>query len=210
MRKFLIAKIIGFILIALGLAVMIGWIADISILKSLLPNLPNVNFMGATSLVLSGVLLFFITLSFQKHTASIQIVLSMCSIFILFLTLMFLISELFNVRLGMGDLFVEDILDEGEIATRARASIAGLLIMLLTAVAGIWAMVEANALKLKLQVIGWILAVIGMVSLIGHIVGVPQLYFSIEGFSRGFIVQGTVPIVLFCAGLIVLTRGGER
>ncbi len=84
-----------------GALVMIGWIFDISILKSILPVWISMKFSTAVCFLLSGITLYFIAESRETNSAFALVVLP-AAILIIFLFMgTFLASSLLGVNLGI-------------------------------------------------------------------------------------------------------------
>ncbi len=69
-KKSRIAEVLGVVVLLLGLVVMLGWIFDISVLKSILPVWVTMKFSTALCFFLSGFTLYFIASSQVERFSS--------------------------------------------------------------------------------------------------------------------------------------------
>jgi len=114
MTHFTTAKMAALIVSAVGIMVMMGWMLDIDILKSIMPEFVTMKFSTALSFLLSGITLYFIVRSLEGDSGIAQVVLPITTLIILLLMATLLISVLVGVRTGIEDLFVRD----GDVALR--------------------------------------------------------------------------------------------
>lgn len=203
-KKIKIAEVLGSIVFLSGLAVMIGWILDIDILKSILPIWVTMKFSTALCFFLSGITLYFIASSQEKGLGIAQVVLPITILGILLFMATLLISVFIGIRTGVEDLFVREV--EGAVKTTipGRPSIGTMINFILMATAGILTILNITRLKVKLLTIGRIVTVIGGAAIIGYIFNVPVFYYAIEGFSTAMALHTAILFVLLGIGFISL------
>lgn len=203
-KKIKIAEVLGIIVFLSGLAVMIGWILDIDILKSILPIWVTMKFSTALCFFLSGITLYFIASSQEKGLGIAQVVLPITILGILLFMATLLISVFIGIRTGVEDLFVREV--EGAVKTTipGRPSIGTMINFILMATAGILTILNITRLKVKLLTIGRIVTVIGGAAIIGYIFNVPVFYYAIEGFSTAMALHTAILFVLLGIGFISL------
>ncbi len=206
MKKTSAIKVLAVIVGISGVLVMIGWIFDIGFLKSILPIWVTMKFSTALSFFLSGITLFFITRSVEKATTYASVILAgaMSVIFLLMATL--LISNITGTSTGFEDLFVEE--SEGAVKTTVpgRPSVGTMINFILVAVSGYITLFDPQQLKLKLSIIGRIIAVIGGIALIGYFINTPILYYTIEGWSTAMAIHTAILFVILGVGFALLFK----
>ncbi len=203
-KKIKITEVLGIIVFLSGLVVMIGWILDIDILKSILPIWVTMKFSTALCFFLSGITLYFIASSQEKGLGIAQVVLPITILGILLLMATLLISVFIGIRTGVEDLFVREVEDAVKTTIPGRPSIGTMINFILMATAGILTILNITRLKVKLLTIGRIVTVIGGAAIIGYIFNVPVFYYTIEGFSTAMAFHTAILFVLLGIGLISL------
>ncbi len=203
-KKIKITEVLGIIVFLSGLVVMIGWILDIDILKSILPIWVTMKFSTALCFFLSGITLYFIASSQEKGLGIAQVVLPITILGILLFMATLLISVFIGIRTGVEDLFVREAEGAVKTTTPGRPSVGTMINFILMATAGILTMLNITRLKVKLLTIGRIVAVIGGVAIIGYIFNAPVFYYTIEGFSTAMALHTAILFVLLGIGLILL------
>lgn len=203
-KKIKITEVLGIIVFLSGLVVMIGWILDIDILKSILPIWVTMKFSTALCFFLSGITLYFIASSQEKGLGIAQVVLPITILGILLFMATLLISVFIGIRTGVEDLFVREAEGAVKTTTPGRPSVGTMINFILMVTAGILTMLNITRLKVKLLTIGRIVAVIGGVAIIGYIFNAPVFYYTIEGFSTAMALHTAILFVLLGIGLILL------
>ena len=206
MEKTKIAKILSFIVIIGGTIVMAGWILDIGVLKSILPVWVTMKFSTALSFFLSGVTLYFVTGAFEKRTDLAQIALSLTALMILLLMATLLVSTFLDVRTGVEDLFVRETKDAVKTTTPGRPSVGTMINFILVAIAGILTQFDINKLGQKIYVIGSIILVISSIAIVGYILAIPFLYYTVEGISTAMALHTSILFIITGAGFFFLRK----
>lgn len=205
-KKNKILQLLAIIVTLSGLVVMVGWIFDISILKSILPGWVTMKFSTALCFFLSGITLYFIAESQEKGLGVAQVVLSITTLCILLLMATLLISVFIGVRTGVEHLFVIEAEGAVKTTTPGRPSVGTMINFILIATAGIFTMLNMAKLKIKLLIVGGIVTVVGMVALIGYMLNKPVLYYMVEGFSAAMALHTAVLFITSGIVLILLGR----
>ena len=120
-----------------GVAVILGWIFDLPVLKSISPDWVSMKFSTAISFLLSGITLYFITEAEKGEFDIAQVLISITSLIIILLMGILLFSTLLGVRTGAEDLFVKDTNPSAGTAVPGRPSVPTMLNFMLIALAGI-------------------------------------------------------------------------
>lgn len=203
MGKTKIANILSFIVIIGGLIVMIGWFLDVEVLKSILPVWVTMKFSTALSFFLSGITLYFVNNSLGKSADLAQIALSITILMILLLMATLLVSTFLNVRMGVEDLFVREAKEAVKTTTPGRPSVGTMINFISVAFAGILTLLDMKRLGQKIVVIGSIILIIGSIAVLGYVLSLPFLYYSVEGFSTAMALHTAFLFIITGAGFIL-------
>lgn len=198
--------LIGLLVTGVGFVVMIGWIFNIGILKSILPIWVSMKFTTALSFSLSGIILYLIQsmLNGNQEIPSLILPVPVLLIFLLMGTL--LISNLLGMRTGIEDLFVQDSADAVKTTVPGRPSLGTLVNFNLIAVAGLMVIYQANRIVI-LHWLGWVILGIGGIAILGYLLNTPVLYYFIGGWSTAMAFHTALLFVLVGVGMCLLTPG---
>lgn len=200
------ARILSIIVIIGGAIVMAGWILDIEVLKSILPMWVTMKFSTALSFFLSGITLYFVTSFFEKRADLVQIALSLTTLMILLLMATLLVSTFLDVRTGVEDLFVRETEDAVKTTTPGRPSVGTMINFILVAIAGILTLFDMKKLGQKIYVIGSIILVIGSLAVLGYVLSMPFLYYTVEGFSTAMALHTAILFIITGAGFSLFRK----
>jgi hypothetical protein len=203
-KKRKIAKILSLVVMAAGLCVIVGWIWDISVLKSILPTWVSMKFTTAIAFVLSGITLYFIVRAIEGEFDKAQVVLSITSLVIILLMGILFFSAILNVHTGLEDLFIKESPDTVKTVTPGSPSMPTMFNFILMGIAGIVILLNPDKYHSKLKVIGITVAVIGIVAIIGYSIDFPPLYYYIKGINSAIALHTAVLFVLLGTGLLCL------
>ncbi len=195
------AKIISLIVTLAGIIVMIGWIADIGFLKSLVPGFVTMKFVTALAFFFSGLILFFM-LELQRGSDAAKILLPISSMAILLLMGVILVSSFLGLRTGIEELFVKEGLGAVQTTVPGRPSIGTMIDFIFIAVSGILAMMNHRSSKVLLW-LGLAISTIGAVAILGYILEIPALYYSSEGISTAMALHTAILFALWGIGSIL-------
>lgn len=162
-----------------------GWVYNINILKSLLPGLVTMKFTTALSFLISAVIVFFISerQGGRKDLAAVTIPVATLILFLLMGTL--LTSVLFGITSGLETLFIPE--REGAIFTAVpgRPSIGTMVNFLLIGAAGLTSLFMFTQKPRVYTFIGRTIVVIASIALVGFLLNMPVLYYTIPKISTG-------------------------
>ena len=163
-------KITSWVIIAVSVACIAGWLLDIELLKTALPGLPSIKMNTAICLLLCGVVALFYIDDAEKHF-NIIIPLNLIALILSALTLF---EYVFNVNLRIDEFLVKGSAAETEPGRMALTS-ASCLVMLTLG----FAFVTAQAPKMfsrAAQLFFAIVALLAILAIIGYIFDVPFLH----------------------------------
>jgi hypothetical protein len=101
----LIKPLGGFFILA-GALIMVGWVADISILKTFAPGAPVTNFPTALSIFLSGITLrsFYRLTAGEKQGDAMARIMACSALFLMIFFPLFM-SQIFSIQVGLDSIF---------------------------------------------------------------------------------------------------------
>ena len=208
MNKQRLVKLLSLIVMLAGIMVMLGWILDISILKSILLGWVTMKFSTALSFVLSGIILYLIAMSLESGSGVAQVFLPVAVLIILLIMLSHLVAAFLGLRLGIEELFIKEAKGTVRSVMPGRPSVPTMVSFVLIAAAGMLTMLNLANLKSKLRFLGWIIMIIGMVAVLGYVVNAPLLYYYIEGKNAAMAFHTAILFALIGISLIFL--GGKK
>jgi signal transduction histidine kinase len=198
------AKILSIIVIAIGTAVTIGWIFDIAILKSILPNYVTMKISTSICFIFSGITLYFIS-RFKEGKGAISEVVVPTSGLVIFLFMgTFLISIFISFHTGIEDIFVKESGNIFGTAIPGRPSIGAILNFILIITYGIFSMSHSVKHRKSSVWFGYLVTGIGSVSLVGYAANMPTLYYVYQGVSNAMALHTSVLFVMLGSAMILL------
>lgn len=206
MNKSMIVKSIsGFVFLA-GVIVMLGWVWDIDLIKSILPHAVTMRFTTAVCFSLSGITLYFMArfIEGEKETARLVLSASIFAILLIMCTLFF--SIMLGIRTGIEDLFIKEGTSMILATTPGRPSLGTMFDFILIAMGGLIIMFDWGKSALKLSVIGGIVGIVGLTAIAGYIFHVPLLYYAADGISTDMAIHTAILFALIGFGFILLGK----
>ena len=203
-KKRKIAKVLSLVVIIAGVVVMIGWIFNIGILKSISPNWISMKFDTAIAFFLSGISLYFIVRAIEGEFDKAQVVLSVTSLIIMLLMGILFFSAILKVHTGIEELFIKETAIAAKTVTPGRPSVPTMINFILIAFGGIFTMFNPQTLRTQLRIIGLAVGTIGLLAVAGYIINSPALYYYVEGINSAMACHTAVLFVLLGTGLLCL------
>ena len=198
------AKVLSLIVIIVAIMVIIGWIFDISVLKSISPAWVTMKLTTAIAFLLSGISLYFIVRAMEGEFDKAQIALSITSLIIILLIGTLLFSAFLKIHTGVDGLFIKEPAGAVKTVTPGQPSVPTMLNFILMAVAGIFTILNSNKLQSKLKFTGLIVGIIGAAAVVGYIINAPLLYYFVEGINSAMACHTAILFVLLAMGLLCL------
>lgn len=203
-KKRKIAKGLSLVVIIAGVTVIIGWIFDIGILKSISPAWVSMKFDTAVAFVLSGITLYFITRAVEGEFDKAQVVLSITSLIIILLMGTLFFSAVLGINTGAEELFIKDKTANDKTIVPGQPSLPTMFNFILIAAAGILTTLNPGNLRSKLKIIGVIVGLIGSLAVVGYIFNTPVLYYFIEGVNSAIALHTAALFIVLGIGFICL------
>ena len=203
-KKRKIVRVLSLVVSIAGFMVIIGWIFHIGFLKSITPAWVSMKITTAIAFVLSGITLYFIVRAAEGEFDKAQVVLSITSLAIILLMGLLFFSAVLKVHTGAEDLFIKDAPDAVMSVVPGRPSIPTMFNFMLIGAAGILTLLNPEKSRLKLKIIGLIIAAIGVIAIFGYCLNAPLLYYYIEGINSAIAFHTAALFVLLGTGLLCL------
>jgi hypothetical protein len=201
-----IAKILAAIIVVVGTMVMIGWFIGIPALTSILPQWVTMKFSTALSFALSGVILYIVSSLENERSTLAESVLLICSLAISTLMVVLLISIVLGFRSGIENLFVRETEGAVKTTTPGRPSVGTMVNFIVIATIGILGIINSEKYKKQLLIVGWLVGVIGVAAVVGYIINLPLLYYTVEGVSTAMAFHTALLFTLLGAGMVILGK----
>jgi hypothetical protein len=201
-----IAKTLALIVVLASILVVIGWIFDIALLKSLSPFWVSMKFDTAVAFFLSGIGLYFMARAMAGEFDLSQIALSITSLILMLLMGTLFLSAIFGIHTGVEELFIKEMPGGAKTPVPGQPSLLTMLAFMLVATAGMLTITNLPRLKKKLKLIGVIVGFIGALAVLGYIVNIPLLYYFVAGVNTAMACNTAILFILLGTGLACLSE----
>ena len=206
-RNLKIVRLFAFIIGVVAILVMLGWVFDVGLLKSLNPSWVTMKLHTSVAFLLTALILYYIGEDLAGRSQVAVIVLPLASFVMALIMWSLLFSVLFDSRSGLEQwLVIEDIV---KTAMPGRPSVPNMLNFILISLGGLMTIFHPAHLKTILSWLGGIIAVTGAVACIGYLLDAPLLYYYIAGVNTAMAAHTAILFVLIGAGLLLLGRQGD-
>jgi hypothetical protein len=199
-----ITKILALIVMLSGIAVMAGWIFNITALKSILPGWISMKFDTAIAFLFSGITLYSIASFLEKGSDLPQVILPIATLVIVMLMGVLFFSALFNIQTGAEEMFIRDTGYSATTVSPGRPSLPTILDFILIAFAGILVILNSANLRVKLKLVGFLVTLTGLLAVFGYIIGAPLLYYFLADRNSAMALHTAVLFILSGVGLLCL------
>ena len=198
-----IAKIISSFVILIGLLVTIGWIFDISTLKSVMPNEVTMKFSTAVSFVFGGIIIYFVSAQSTGKIGIGQIAIPIAGLVIFLFMATLMIGYVIGTPSGIEQLFIKENSKPVQTSYPGMPSITTVIVFLLIVSVGIISLSNHRRSKI-ITYVGYTIMAIGSVATIGHLANQPLLYYYIANLNSGMAVHTGILFILIGISLRLL------
>lgn len=210
MTNIKVAKILATIVALIGLLVVFGWIMDIQVVKSILPQWIPMRFITAVTFIFGGVSLYYIAETINKDEGVASAAVPLMSIIILAIMSVFLVAIFSGFKTGLDEFFIKETPSETNAFPPGFPSTGVIVSFIILGIAGIATAFGVENIKKYLRLSGQIMATIGSVGIIGYVIGSDMLTYNIPGYSATIAFHAAVLIVLLGCGLILVGKEVEE
>jgi len=204
--SYLVSRIIAIVVICAGISGMIGWIFDISFLKTISENWVSMKFATAVLFVISGSSLYVVTTLYRQNgiqgypfKPSLKLVLFLFAI--LFAITFMLLDSIGGYNFGFED--PEEMVLTIQPGTPSIAVMISFLIVGI--ITGATLLHETKYLKIICWG-GFLLVIIGGVALFGYITSQPSIYYYYPDISAAMAFRTAILFVILGIGYMRLSR----
>ena len=194
------SQVASAIVILVGCLVLVGWMYNITILKSVLPGLVPMKANTALNFILAGVSLW-LSQAKQAHKSGIRrYILQACLSIVLLISVLTLIEYLLGWNLGIDQLWFKDPL-EIEIMHPGRMSPYTALCFLLVG----FALLLLNG-RSGHRLVQWLTlasALVASVALVGYIYGVRAFYGGLPTYYTSIAFHTALAFIILCVGILL-------
>lgn len=209
MTNIKVAKILATIVALIGLLVVFGWIMDIQVIKSILPQWIPMRFITAVTFIFGGISLYYIAETINKDEGIASAAVPLMSLIILVIMGVFLVAIFSGSKTGLDEFFIKEAPSETNAFPPGFPSTGVIVSFIILGIAGVTTAFGAKNIKKYLRLSGQIMATIGGVGIIGYIISSDVLTYNIPGFSATIAFHAAVLIVLLGCGLILVGKEVE-
>lgn len=203
--RFTICQIIIFLVISVALLVTAGHVADITELKTVIPNAVTMKFTTSISFVFSSLIVLGFLHLRNKVDDSTKYVEPSVALIALVLSQIIFLSVMLGDSPEITSMFTHD--DEEIYSTSPGVpSLGTLLGFTLIMLIGIGSVFHSKSIFMNLKWIGMMVMIIGLLGLAGYAFDIPKFYYYVEDLSTAmaihtsllFAMTGLSVIIPFC------------
>lgn len=177
-----IIRTLAVIILATSILVMLGWLWDVQLLKSISPNGNPMKISTATAFILSGILLYLISIREEKDSSEKDTYIAVTTLALL----VFIIPITFSIITGneptYDKLFYAANPASKDNPSTATPSFQTVVCFIIVSIAGILSSLNHQPLKKTYLLTGGIIGLTGLATITGYIFNIPQLYTPLTHF----------------------------
>jgi PAS domain S-box-containing protein len=201
----LVARIVSSISISIGCLVLIGWIWDISFLKSVVPGSATMKVNTAICFILTGISLGLQTRK-RRDAFTTRLALG-CASAVSIVGLLNLCQYLFNWNLGIDELLFRDIPISADTVYPGRMGDNTALNFSLTGLALYLNGKRTRRSYYVAQSAIFIVAAIALLAVVGYIYNV-QIFYQFIFYSASMAIHTALTFLVLCIGILLLQKDG--
>ncbi len=192
-----ISKVAALTSILVGLAVLTGWIFDVSVLKNVLPDRINMEVNSAISFIMLGAALWLSTL--QNHGQLLATIGRAAALMVLLVSEATLMEHALDCNLGIDEFFFADCLPRS-FGTPGRMSLATAVDFFMLAIAMLLLMSRSVLARQVTQFLAVASLLVATPALVGYAYGFEALHKIVPNSSMS--VHTAATFLLLCVGLL--------
>ncbi len=201
--RFLIRILVGIVLVG-SIAVVFGWIFDVTVLKSILPKFVAMKFITALSFFFSSILVLLLAKKGKGEISKLFIII--ISSTLLLLMTIFLVSFFWGFTTGLENLFVQELPGAIHTIIPGLPAVPTLIGFLLISLSGL--VFSFNPQKpWGIFFFGLLISLIGVVAIVGYLFDIPMLYYSFSGYTP---IAVNASFLFILLGVSLILFGSEH
>ena len=187
-------KTLGHVLIAIGVVVIVGWVVEVSFLKSIFPGLATMKFNTALCFSLAGVGIASYNKNYEKKYISLT---TTVGVLIFLISAISLSEYIFKMNVGIDELIVKDDIIKLDLAPPGRMSPATAFCFILTGLSFLFIFFRKNS---PFLISASFILVLSLFDIVGYLYNYDQLY-DIFAFSS-MAIHTSIAFSIFSIGII--------
>ncbi len=194
-----LSECISIAITLIGVVVLLGWIFDITVIKSVPLDLASMKPNTATCFILTGISIFL-----QQTRRSLLWTISVTKVFassVALIGLLTILEYIFDCSLGMDQLIVKDLSPDVSTFSPGRMSPNTALNFLVIGITLLILNVKIRNTYHPFQYLNLIASVISLLAFVTYIYDIRSLYFVMP--YRGMALHTTVTFVITCASIFL-------
>jgi len=187
---------------------MLGWIFDVTFLKSILPDFVTMKFITAFCFVLCGAELYFTARVVEDGSGWDSLILLFNNFLVALIMLSLVIALFFGIETGLEDLFVQEPVGAINTVVPGRpAFLSAVNFILISLVSSLSLFGRGRSVRF-INILGAAVAAVGGVAVVGYLFDIPALYYNISEISTAMALNTAILFVLLGSGFYMI-RGGD-
>lgn len=212
MSRLQIARLYPIFVSLVGLLAMAGWVFNIETLKTPLPIFGGgMNFSTALCFFLSGLILFAVPKYLKTKSGKLQILLHICILIQLTIMVIFLVSSIAQVDIGVERLFAENEGGAAAPSSAALPSIGTMVSFIIICILGMVAQLVSRRTPYVFFVrAGVVIFGIGGVAMLGVLLDIPTLCYFVKGWSSAMALPTAFLFGIIGIGFVGIGRSQKQ
>ena len=204
------ASIVPLCIAIVGLTVTLGWFFNLAPLKSILLDASSMKFSTSIAFACSGVALFFIAELLNNSRTRIAAlghiaIPPMLLVVILFMSV-HIASAILGRSAGIDNMFGQEAITGTASTASGRPSEPTILSFLLIAISGVTTLASTSFSRGLMLAVGLAVASIGGMAVAGYALGLPFLYYELDGLSNAMAVHTAILFVATGGYLVIISK----
>lgn len=197
-------RIISITVMIGAVLVILGWIFNIPILESILPQFVTIKFLTAICFLLSGILLFVMVRVTGKNRDWDEMLLLFIAFLILLIMVALILSMVLGITTGLENLFVVELPGTIETPVPGRPALITTIDFIFVGISGLIVFSKIGSLLKLIRIFGAFIFFSGLMAVLGYTLNIPEFYFSIGNFSSAVALYTAFLFILLGIGFFIL------
>lgn len=206
------AKLFSIITLLVSIAVIFGWVFDIEILRTVVPNVIAMRLMTAICFVGVGLLIYALARNEEQNNCTTCNLLAIIIASFLIMLIMFIsFFNILGVNFNLEEIINYNYVDHSKTFPVSVPSLSTMFCFILIAFVGILSVLCYRHTKTITKLAGAVISLISLSVLIGYLLRIPSLYFAIKGVSNAMAIHTGILFLLIGISLYLLgKRDGHK
>ena len=183
-----------------------GWIFNLAILESVVPNAVTMKLSTAVSFLMGGIILYLINESKSKNSELARVLLPAPIMVVSFYMITLLVSTFTGIDSGIENLFIREKPVALGSVLPGIPSVAVMINFLLIVSVSILSLLRYEKHGREISIIGGIIFGVGVIALLGYVVNIPAMYYLINGFSSAMAIHSAITFLLIGFAFMIYSK----